>query len=57
MTKILLSFRNYLFFILGALVKPVKNRQTLRYDDSSLTSDLKAEAIWVRLMVLTTNRA
>ena len=43
--------------LLMSKVKPVKNRQTLRYDDSSLTSDLKAEATWVRFIVLTTNRA
>src|SRR3990167_4993176 len=43
--------------LLISKVKSVKNRQTLRYDDSSLTSDLKAEATWVRFMVLTTNRS
>lgn len=43
--------------LLISKVKPVKNGQTLRYDDSSLTSDLKAEATWVKFMVLTTSRA
>lgn len=43
--------------LLISQVKPVKNRQTLRYDDSSLTSDLKAEATQVKFIVLTTKRA
>ena len=57
LTQVASAFKTRRTILLMSKVKPVKNRQTLRYDGSSLTSDLKAEATWVRFMVLMTNRA